>query len=185
MISINQLKNGMAIKLDGELYTVLEFHPIKPGKGAAFVRTRLKNMRMKTVIDRTFKSSDKLEDVFIETKKIRYLYRSGEMYYFMDQETYEEMPFSKEDIVEAIDFLKDDMEITVSLCEGKVVDVAPPIFVELKVEYTEPGLKGDTARSGTKQARLETGMTIQVPLFVETGDIVKMDTRIRGYVSRM
>ena len=185
MISINQLKNGMAIKLDGDLFTVLDFQHIKPGKGSAFVRTRLKNMRMKTTIDRTFKSSDKLEYIFIENKKMQYLYRAGDTYHFMDQESYEQAAFSKEDMGDVADFLKENMEITVSICEGKLVEVIPPIFVELKVEYTEPGIKGDTAKSGTKQAKLETGMTIQVPLFVETGDTVKVDTRIRGYVSRV
>lgn len=185
MISPNEINKGLYIKLDGELYVVEDFQHIKPGKGGAFVRTKLRNLKLDTVLERTFREVEKLEDVFVEEKKLLYLYHSGATFHFMDQETYEEIVMDKKTLGHSVDFLKDNTQITAATYEGKIVNTTSPLFVELKVKSTEPGIRGDTSKSGTKPAELETGITIQVPLFINTGDIIKVDTRTGEYVERV
>ncbi|MCX5716477.1 MAG: elongation factor P [Candidatus Omnitrophica bacterium] len=185
MISPNDINKGLYIKLDGQLFVVEEFQHIKPGKGGAFVRTKLRNLRIDTVIERTFREVEKIEDVYVDEKSLQFMYHSGPNYHFMDQESYEEIVVGKEMLGHSIDFLKDNTEITAAVHEGEIISVMPPLFVDLKIVSTEPGIKGDTAKSGTKPAELETGITIQVPLFIESGEVIKVDTRTGRYVERV
>jgi elongation factor P len=185
MISTNEFKTGLSLILDGQLYIIVEYQHVKPGKGGAFVRTKLKNLKLGTVLDRTFRAGEKIEEAFIEDRKYQFLYCSGQIYHFLDQETFEEVMVSKEEVGESnVKFLKEGMMITASLYKDKLVTISLPTFIELKVDQTEPGLRGDTAKGGTKLAKLETGAVIQVPLFINTGDIVKIDTRSGEYVER-
>ncbi len=184
MIPTDEFKNGMTIKLDNELYTIIEFQHIKPGKGGAFVRTKLRSLKQKTVIERTFRSGDKIEDAYIEERILQFLYKAGSSYYFMEHETFEELIIDEDKLGEVVKFLKENLEVTGRFCEGKLLGVNLPIFVELKVEYCEPGLKGDSARSNLKSAVLETKANILVPLFIKMGEIIKVDTRTGEYVSR-
>ncbi len=184
MISTDEFKNGMTIKLDNELYTIIEFQHIKPGKGGAFVRTKLRNLKQKTVIERTFRSGEKIEDAYIEERTLQFLYKAGSSYYFMEHETFEELVIDEDKLGEVVKFLKENLEVTGRFCEGKLLEVNLPIFVELKVEYCEPGLKGDSARSNLKSAVLETKASILVPLFIKMGETIKVDTRTGEYVSR-
>lgn len=184
MISTDEFKNGMTIKLDNELYTIVEFQHVKPGKGGAFVRTKLRNFKQKTVIERTFRAGEKIEEAFIEEKTFQFLYKAGSSYHFMDHETYEELILDEGDLQDAIKFLKENLGVSGRFYEGRLIEIRVPIFVELKVEYAEPGLKGDSAKSNSKNAVLETGANILVPLFVKSGDIIKVDTRTGEYVSR-
>lgn len=184
MITTDQLKNGLTIELEGELYTIIEYQHVKPGKGGAFVRTKLKNLRTKNMVEKTFRGGERLQEAFIEEKKIQYLYKSTHLYHFMDQENYEEIMLDENKLSKVIDFLKENMEITAVFYQNKVIEVKLPIFVELKVVTTEPGVKGDTAKSAFKPAQLESGATIQVPLFIEQNDIIKIDTRTSQYVER-
>lgn len=186
MISTNEFKTGLSLILDGQLYIIVEYQHVKPGKGGAFVRTKLKNLKLGTVLDRTFRAGEKIEEAFIEDRKYQFLYCSGQIYHFLDQETFEEVMVSKEEVGESnVKFLKEGMMITASLYKDKLVTISLPTFVELKVDQTEPGLRGDTAKGGTKLAKLETGAVIQVPLFINTGDMVKIDTRSGEYVERV
>lgn len=184
MISPNEINRGLYIKLDGQLFIVDDFQHIKPGKGGAFVRTRLRNLKLDTVIERTFREVEKIEDVFVENKKLLYLYHSGDTYNFMDQENYEEISMDKKTLGQSVNFLKDNTEIMAAVYEGRVINISPPLFVALKVKSTEPGIRGDTSRSGTKPAELETGIIIQVPLFINTDDTIKIDTRTGEYIER-
>jgi len=185
MVSPNEINKGLYIKLDGELFVVEDVQYVKPGKGGSFTKTRLRNLKLDTVIDRTFREVEKIDDVFIDEKKLSFLYHSGATYHFMDQETYEEIMMDKKTLGHSVDFLKDNMEIAAAIYEGKVIKINPPLFVELKVRGTEPGVRGDTSKGGTKPAVLETGITIQVPLFIDTDDIIKVDTRTGEYVERV
>jgi elongation factor P len=185
MITTDQFRNGITLKIDGTLYKLVEFQHVKPGKGGAFVRTRLKNLKLKTVIDRTFNAGQKVEDVFIDQRKWMYLYHQDGAYFFMDQENFEQKPVSADDLGEAVNYLKDNMEVTANLAGGELVEIIPPTFVELEVTQAEPGVKGDTAKGGNKPAQLETGLTVQVPLFINTGDVIRIDTRTGKYVSRV
>ena len=185
MISINNVRNGNVIKLNGELFTVIYFQHVKPGKGGAFVRTKFRNFKTGAVTDKTFRAGESVEDVRIEEKKLQYIYSSGDDYYFMDLETYEQMPISKIIIGESVEFLKEECEITGIYCEDKLVNAEMPNFVNLKVANTSPGKKGDTASGGSKPATLETGAVIQVPVFVNQDDVVKIDTRSRKYLERV
>lgn len=184
MISTSQFKNGMTIKMDGRLYTILEFQHVKPGKGGAFVRTKLKSLSDGAVTDKTFRVGQLVEEAFIEGRRLLFTYKDGEVYHFMDQSTYEDMVIAVEILGGVKGFLKENTEVAASLHEGQIVGVTLPTFVELKVSYTEPGFRGDTVHGGSKPARLETGVTIQVPLFINQGDIVKVDTRGGEYVGR-
>jgi elongation factor P len=183
-LSINQIKGGLTILLDGEIYVVVEYQHVKPGKGAAFVRTKLKNLKTEMVKETTFKTDDKIDEAFIEERKLRFLYQSGEFYHFMDQENYEEVVISKERLKDAIKFLKDEIDVAASTYKDQVIKVTLPNFIVFEITETEPGIKGDTAKSGTKPAKIETGATIQVPLFVNVGDRIKVDTRSGQYVER-
>ena len=185
MISTNQFKNGMAIKVDGEIYCIIGFQHVKPGKGGAFVRTKLKNLKNANLIERTFRSGEKFEQVFTEAKKYQFLYRHGQIYHFINQNTLEEIELSAAQLADRARLLKENMEVSVSMVEGTVLEVNLPNFIQLKVEHTEPGLRADTVKNVTKKARLETGAEIEVPLFVKKGDRIKIDTRTQIYVSRI
>lgn len=184
MISTSDLKNGLTIKIDGQLFQVIEFQHVKPGKGGAFVKTKLRSLNTGNVFERTFRSGEKLEDAFIEYKKLQFMYASGDEYHFMEEKTYEQFQINADHLGEVPHFLKENMVVTASFHEGKLLSVEPPMFVELEVVEAEPGLKGDTAKSGTKTVKLETGYSIQVPLFVEVGNVLKIDTRTGDYVER-
>lgn len=184
MISTNQFKNGMALILDGQLFTIVEFQHVKPGKGAAFVRTKLRNVRLGTVIARTFDAGEKFEEAFIEPKTLQFLYRSGETYHFMDLSTYEEAAFSAQELETAVQYLTENLEVTGDFHQGRLVRLELPATVELKVTQADPGLRGDTSKGGTKPVTLETGLTVQAPLFVESGEVIKVDTRTGEYVGR-
>lgn len=185
MISTNQFKTGLTLLIEGEVYSIVEYEHVKPGKGSAFVRTKLRNLRNQAIIERTFRAGEKFEEAFIEEKKLYFLYRAGDLFYFMDEETYEQKVVDKEDLKDVVNFIKENTPVTVTYYQDKIISVTPPTFVELKVEYTEPGIKGDTAKASYKPATLETGYVIQVPLFIESGDIIKVDTRTGEYVERV
>lgn len=185
MISTSELKNGLTIKMDGQLFQVIEFQHVKPGKGGAFVRTKLRSLTSGNVLERTFRSGEKLEDAFIEYKKLQFSYASGDEYHFMEEKTYEQFQLTAEQMGDVPHFLKENMVVTASFYEGRLMSIEPPMFVELAVVEADPGLKGDTAKSGTKSVKLETGYSIQVPLFVDIGDLLKIDTRTGDYVERV
>jgi elongation factor P len=185
MISSNDFRNGVTILIDGQLWTVIEFLHVKPGKGSAFVRTRLKNVRTGATVERTFRAGEKLERATVDNRDMAMLYNDADGYHFMDSETYENVTLQRELIGDPADFLKDGMRVTVQMHEGVPIGIDLPAHVELKIEETEPGYKGDTATGATKPAKLETGATVQVPLFVEAGNIIKIDTRDRRYIGRV
>jgi len=184
MISSSEFRNGKVIKMGGDLYTIIFFQHIKPGKGGAFVRTKLKNLRLHTVIDKTFRESELVEDVFIDQKKMQFLYQSDGIYHFMENKTYEQVEIDKEHVEDCLPYLKEGEIVTINLYEGDVISLNPPLFVNLKVVHTEPGIRGDTAKGGFKSAELETGLTVQVPLFISNGELLKIDTRTGRYVER-
>lgn len=185
MISTNEFRNGLTIKLENQLCQIIEFQHVKPGKGGAFVRTKLRSLTTGNILEKTFRAGEKVEEAFIEYKKLQYLYSSGDEHHFMDQETFEQFRLSGEQLADVVHYLKENMIVTASFYEGKLINVEPPIFVGLKVIEAEPGLKGDTAKSGTKSVKLETGYVIQAPLFIEKDDIIKIDTRTGEYVERI
>lgn len=185
MASTSEFKNGLTIKLEGQLYQIIEFQHVKPGKGGAFVRTKMRNLTNGNVHERTFRAGDKVEDAFIEYKKLQFMYSSGEEYHFMEEKTFEQFQISAEQLGDVTHYLKENMMVNASFYEGKLMNVEAPMFIELKVVEAEPGLKGDTAKSGTKSVKLETGYTIQVPLFIEVGNVLKIDTRTGEYVERV
>jgi elongation factor P len=164
---------------------VLECQHVKPGKGAAFVRLKLKNFKTDNVQEKTFRGDEKIEEAFVEERKLQYQYTSGELYHCMDQENYEEIAISKKDMGDKAKFLKDNLEISAYFFKNEILEVSLPNFIEVKIMHTEPGIKGDTAKSGTKSAQIETGATIQVPLFIDINDKVKIDTRTGTYVERV
>lgn len=182
-VGINDIKNGLSIELDGEVFYVTSHENVKPGKGSAFVRTKLRNIKTGATIERTFRN-EKIETAAIEKKTLRYLYLSGDMYEFMDNETYDEIPLHRDHVGEVFNYLKENMEVTALIYKGQVLTLEPPIFIDLKVISTEPGIRGDTSKSGMKPAKLETGLVISVPLFISEGDVVRIDTRTKGYVGR-
>lgn len=184
-ISTNDFKGGISVVLEGDVYTVVEAQHVKPGKGGAFVRTKLKNLKTGYVLDKTFKADEKIERAYVEKKKMQYLYNDGQYYHFMDIENYNQYALSREAINDIIKFLKENTEVYAAIYEGAPVTVELPNFVELKVIETDPGLKGDTVSGGSKPAKLETGAIIQVPLFVNIGDMIKIDTRTGAYVERV
>ncbi|AST59151.1 elongation factor P [Thermoanaerobacterium thermosaccharolyticum] len=185
MVSAGEFRKGMTIDIDGQVFTVVDFQHVKPGKGAAFVRTRLKNVITGAVVERTFNPTEKVDEAVIERKDMQYLYNDGNLYYFMDTETYEQIPLNYDKVEDAMKFLKENMIATIKFYKGEAFSVEPPTFVELKVVETEPGFKGDTATGGSKPAKVETGAVIQVPLFVNQGDIIKIDTRTSEYLERV
>ncbi|MCI5548042.1 MAG: elongation factor P [Clostridiales bacterium] len=184
MVTAGDFKKGLTVEWDGGVWTVVDFQHVKPGKGAAFVRTKIKNIMTGAVIERSFNPTDKMPKAIIETKELEYLYNDGELYYFMDPETYEQMPLTEDKVEDAIRFMKENTVATVRFFKGEAFSVEAPNFVELTVTETEPGFKGDTASNTTKPATVETGYTLQVPLFVNTGDVLRIDTRTGEYMSR-
>lgn len=184
MISAGDFRNGVTFELDGNVVSIVEFQHVKPGKGAAFVRTKIKNVITGGVTERTFNPNDKYPEAFIERKEMQYLYKDGDLYYFMDLETYEQLPINASVLGSNFKFVKENMECKVLSYKGNVFGVEPPFFVELKVTHTEPGVKGDTATNVTKPATLETGAEIKVPLFVNEGDSIRIDTRTGEYMER-
>jgi len=181
----SDIRKGLNIKWGGKFYQVVDFQHIKPGKGQAFVKTRLKNLETQQVIETNFKIGTTIDIIKLESKKCQYLYNDGEVYYFMDLGNYDQYNISKGVIGDNIRYLKENMEVDADFIEGKVIGITIPIFVELKVIEAEPGIKGDTAQGGSKPAKLETGTVINVPLFVDKGDIVKVDTRTGEYLERV
>jgi elongation factor P len=185
MISTSDFRNGMTIEMEGTLYSILFFQHVKPGKGGAFVRSRLKNLKTGAVLEKTFRAGEKVEVAVLDKRKMQFLYAEGGSYHFMDMDTYEQMAIGAEDLGEAAHFFKEGIIADISLYEGKPIGVELPIFVELEVTETAPGVKGDTASGGSKPATLETGATVQVPLFMEAGNVIKVDTRSGEYVERV
>jgi elongation factor P len=185
MISSNDFRNGVTIVIEGQLWTVIEFLHVKPGKGSAFVRTRLKNVKTGASVERTFRAGEKLERATVDNREMQMLYNDGEGFHFMDSESFENVTLQREIIGDPADFLKDGMKIDVQIHDGVPIGVSLPAHVELKVEDTDPGFKGDTATGTTKPAKLETGATVQVPLFVNPGDVIRIDTRDRRYIGRV
>ena len=183
-LAINQLKIGVTIDLDGTPYTVVNVEHVKPGKGSAFVRTKLKNFKNGLCLERTYKSDDKIEEAYMDEKTLQYAYHSGDFYHFMDAETYEDITIEKDKLLESDKFLKDNLEVTALYYKGELVTVSLPNFVVYTITHTEPGIKGDTAKSGTKPATLETGAVVQVPLFIDIGTRIKVDTRTKSYIER-
>lgn len=185
MISTNDFRTGLTIELDGEVYQVIDFQHVKPGKGSAFVRSKLKNMRTGAVIDKTFNAGEKVPRAHIERREMQYLYNDGNDYYFMDMESYDQVGLNKEQLENTIKFLKENMTIQLLYFKGEPIGVDLPNFVELEVVETAPGVKGDTAAGGTKPATLETGAVVQVPFFINVGDVLQIDTRTGHYIKRV
>ena len=183
-ISTNQFKNGMHVELDGQVWRIVEFQHVKPGKGGAFVRTKLKNAETGSVVDRTFRAGEKMPRVHTETKSVQYLYDSGDEVVFMDAESYEQISFPRAEVEQQLEFLLPSSSLMLLTLDGRPGGVELPASVELEVRETEPGVKGDTVSNVTKPATLETGAVVQVPLFVNVGDRIKVDTRERRYISR-
>ena len=184
MISAGDFRTGITFEMDGNVVQVIEFQHVKPGKGAAFVRTKYKNVITGAVVERSFNPTDKYPTAYIERKDMQYLYSDGDLYYFMDMETYEQQPIDKSKLGPAFQFVKENMEVKVLSYKGNVFGVEPPNFVELEVTETDPGFKGDTATNATKPATLETGAEIKVPLFINQGDMIRIDTRTGEYMER-
>ena len=184
MISAGDFRNGMTFEMDGQVFQVVEFQHVKPGKGAAFVRTKYKNVITGAVVETSFNPTAKFPTAFVERKDMQYSYNDGDLYYFMDMETYEQIPISKDVIGNALDFVKEEEIVKVLSYKGNVFGIEPPFFVELEVTSTEPGVKGNTATNATKPAVVETGAEIRVPLFINEGDKIRIDTRTREYMER-
>ncbi|MEA4826553.1 MAG: elongation factor P [Clostridium sp.] len=185
MISAGDLRKGTTFELDGQVFTVIDFLHVKPGKGAAFVRTKLRNVISGGVTDTTFNPTAKLQEAVIERKEMQYLYSDGELYYFMDQETFEQIPLNLEQVEEAIKFLKENMFAIIKFYKGAAFSVEAPNFVELQIIECEPGVKGNTATNAMKPAKLETGAIVQVPLCVNEGETIRVDTRTGAYMERV
>ncbi len=184
MISAGDFRNGVTFEMDGSVWQIVEFQHVKPGKGAAFVRTKIRDVINGTVIEKTFNPTEKFPTAFIERKDMEYSYSDGDLYYFMDGETYELIPINKSELSDNFKFVKENMTCKVLSYKGKVFGVEPPVFVELQITQTDPGFKGDTATNTTKPATLETGAEIRVPLFINEGDMIRVDTRTGEYLER-
>ena len=184
MITAGDFRKGVTIEWEGGVWTIVDFQHVKPGKGAAFVRTKYKNVITGAVVERSFNPTDKYPTAYIERKDMQYLYSDGDLYYFMDMETYEQQPIDSSKLGPAFQFVKENMEVKVLSYKGNVFGVEPPNFVELEVTETDPGFKGDTATNATKPATLETGAEIKVPLFINQGDMIRIDTRTVEYMER-
>lgn len=183
-ISTADFKNGLGLRIKDKVYTIVEFQHVKPGKGAAFVRTKIRNVIAGTVVERTFNPNDKYPTAFVERKEMEYSYSDGDLYYFMDLESYELLPIGKDILSDNFKFVKENMVCKVVSYKGKVFAVEPPNFVELQVTETDPGFKGDTATNATKPAKLETGAEVRVPLFIDEGEMIRVDTRTGEYMER-
>ena len=185
MVSAGDFRNGMTFEEDGNVLQVVEFQHVKPGKGAAFVRTKTKNVLTGAVVEKSYNPTAKFPTAFIERKDMEYSYNDGDLYYFMDPESYELVPINKSDLSDNFRFVKESMVCKILSYKGKVFGVEPPTFVELQVSATDPGFKGDTATGATKPAIVETGAKVMVPLFVDQGEVIKIDTRTGEYLSRV
>jgi len=184
-VDTSQFRNGLKIELDGEPFTITYFQHVKPGKGGAFVRTKVRNLKNGRTIDRRFRSGEKVDEADIQENKMQYLYRDGENLVFMDSQTYEQLPFSEAQVGDARTFLKENLDVDVLFWRGKPINIELPPFIEAKITTCEPGIKGDTASNVTKPATIETGAIVQVPLFVKEGERIRVDTRTGAYVERV
>lgn len=184
MISAGDFRNGVTFDIDGNVFQIIEFQHVKPGKGAAFVRTKIRNVISGAVTERTFNPTEKFPTAFVERKDMQYLYNDGDLYYFMDNESYETVPINADKLSDNFRFVKENMEVKVLSYKGNVFGIEPPNFVELQITKTDPGFKGDTATNTTKPAILETGAEVRVPLFVEEGETIRIDTRTGEYMER-
>jgi elongation factor P len=184
VISVNDFKTGLTVEVDGEIFSVLEFQHVKPGKGAAFVRSKLKNLRNGNIVERTFRAGETIGRAHVENREVQYLYNSGDEYVFMDNETYDQFSLSRDRLEWELNFLKENMNVHIVSYQGEIIGINLPNSVELKVVETEPGVKGNTATGATKNAKLETGLNVQVPLFINEGDVLLIDTREGRYISR-
>jgi len=185
MISASDFRKGVTVEIEGNVFVIVDFLHVKPGKGAAFVRTKIKNVVTGGVLERTFNPNDRYPRAHIETKEMQYLYNDGELYYFMDNETYEQLPLNRDQVDEAMNFVKENTNVTIRFFKGAAFSVEAPNFVELQVVESEPGVRGDTATNVQKRAVLETGFALQVPLFVNEGDMIRVDTRTGEYMERV
>lgn len=185
MVTAGDFKKGLTVEWDGGIWTIVDFQHVKPGKGAAFVRTKIKNIITGAVVERSFNPTDKMPKAIIETKVMQYLYNDGDLYYFMDNETFEQLALPKEQVEDSIPFMKENTEATIRFYKGAPFSVEAPTFVDLEVIHTEPGFKGDTATNTTKPATFETGVELQVPTFVEIGDVLQIDTRDGRVIKRV
>lgn len=184
MITAGEFRKGVTVEWDGGVWNIVDFQHVKPGKGAAFVRTKIKNIMTGAVVERTFNPTDKMPRAVVETKEMQYVYADGDLYYFMDIENYEQIPLNKENVIDAIPYVKEGTNVSVRFFKGAAFSVTAPNFVELLITDTEPGFKGDTASNTYKPATVETGYTLQVPLFINTGDRIRIDTRNGEYMER-
>ena len=184
MVSAGDFRNGITFEEDGNVYQIVEFQHVKPGKGAAFVRTKIRNVITGSVVEKTYNPTAKFPTAYIERREMTYSYQDGGLYYFMDMDTYEQLPLNQDQVEEAIPFVKEGTNVTVKFFKGNAFSVAAPNCVELEITDTEPGFKGDTASNTYKPATLETGYTLQVPLFINTGDHIRVDTRTGEYMER-
>ena len=184
MVVAGDFKNGITFEMDGNVFQVIEFQHVKPGKGAAFVRTKLKNVISGAVVEKTFSPTDKYENAYIERKDMQYSYNDGDLYYFMDMESFDMVPLNPEVLPDSFKFVKEEMMCKLCSFKGKVFSVEPPTFVELEITDTDPGFAGNTATNTLKPATVETGAEIKVPLFIEVGEVIKIDTRTGEYLSR-
>lgn len=185
MISAGEFRNGVTFDMDGNVMQIIEFQHVKPGKGAAFVRTKIRNVITGAVVEKTFNPTEKFQNAFIERSNMQYLYEDSGLFYFMDMETYEQTPLDKNILGDALKFVKENMEVKVLAYQGNVFGVEPPTFVELEITETEPGVKGNTATNVTKSAIVETGAEVKVPMFINEGDKIKIDTRTGEYMERV
>ena len=184
MISTNDFRTGVTVTIDGDAWQVVEFQHVKPGKGAAFVRAKMRNLCTGAVVERTFNAAERMPKAIVERRAMQYLYKNGDNFVFMDNETYEQSELTKEQLGNAINFLKENMEAKVMVYENRILGVELPNTVELTVVETEPGIKGDTATGGSKNATLDTGYVVKVPLFINEGDVLRIDTRSCEYIER-
>jgi elongation factor P len=184
-VDTSQFRNGLKIELDGEPFTMIYFQHVKPGKGGAFVRTKVKNLKTGRVLDRTFRAGERVEEADVEERTMQYLYQDGENFVFMDTQSYDQLPFTPEQVGDARKFLKENLEVSVVLWRGRPIGVELPSFIEATVTQCDPGIKGDTASGATKPATIETGAVLQVPLFIKEGDVLRVDTRTGAYVERL
>lgn len=183
-LSINEIKQGVTILVDEVVWLVVDTEHVKPGKGAAFVRAKMRNLKNGSIQEKTFRGDEKINEAFVEERKLQYLYSSGALFHFMDQENFEEITVSEESLGEKKKFLKDNLEVVGYFYKDETLNINLPNFIEFTITNTEPGIKGDTAKSGTKPATIETGASIQVPLFIDSGDRIKVDTRTGTYIER-
>lgn len=185
MVSAGDVRNGLTIEYEGNVFQVIEFQHVKPGKGAAFVRTKLKNIKSGGIIEKSFRPTEKFPQAHIERKEMQYLYSDGDLFHFMDVDTYDQIALSEDQVGDTLKFVKENEMVKILSHNGEVFAMEPPLFVELEITETEPGFKGDTSTGATKPATVETGALVYVPLFVEIGDVIKIDTRTGEYLSRV